>query len=155
MQKLSGILPSSARITSVDMRGSGAARPGSPSYGRPVGESNLEKNAIVRHAHRALKRHREMVDARSQVQVNSDIVKNLSDGFFKSHAQKATENAVVNSILADEMAAAGPAPRIDVPESEPYVDIDKFMNPSMESNESMTEVELDSPGVGRYLNVSA
>ena len=35
MEKISGILPASPRITAVDLKSSGTARSGMPSYGRP------------------------------------------------------------------------------------------------------------------------
>lgn len=46
MEKISRILPSSPRVTSTDMRNSGVARPGMPSFGRPVGVSALAKPEV-------------------------------------------------------------------------------------------------------------
>ncbi len=39
MQKISSILPSSPRVKSVDLSDSHPIRPGTPSFGRPVGNS--------------------------------------------------------------------------------------------------------------------
>lgn len=47
MQKISGILPASARIQSVDMSDSHSVRPGAPSFGRPEGSSSLAKPALI------------------------------------------------------------------------------------------------------------
>ena len=42
MEKISGILPSNARIKSVDMKSSHAARPGAPAFGRQMGRTSSE-----------------------------------------------------------------------------------------------------------------
>jgi hypothetical protein len=39
VEKISGILPASRRITTVDLRGSGSVRAGTPNFGRPQGVS--------------------------------------------------------------------------------------------------------------------
>lgn len=83
MQKISGILPNTPRISSVDMKDGQAARPGGPSFGRMVGSSSgpgrqaLETTAQVAH-----QRHEELLDRRSKDLAEADIVKRLSDSFF-------------------------------------------------------------------------
>ena len=42
MEKISSILPSNARIKSVDMKTSHAARPGAPAFGRMMGRTSSE-----------------------------------------------------------------------------------------------------------------
>lgn len=42
MDKISGILPSSHRIQSVDMKNAPALRPGAPSFGQPMGMTAVE-----------------------------------------------------------------------------------------------------------------
>lgn len=44
MDKISGILPSSPRVASVDLRDAAPVRPGTPSFGRPEGISSLKNN---------------------------------------------------------------------------------------------------------------
>lgn len=41
MEKISGIVPNSARLASVDMRDAAPVRPGTPRFGRPEGISSL------------------------------------------------------------------------------------------------------------------
>jgi len=41
MEKISGILPATSRITSVDLKSGPAARSGGPSFGRPQGLSTV------------------------------------------------------------------------------------------------------------------
>ena len=50
MEKISGILPASSRVTSVDLKSSGAVRSGTPNYGRPVGLSTAAKREIAAEA---------------------------------------------------------------------------------------------------------
>lgn len=44
MEKISGIIPASPRVTSVDHSGSNSTRPGAPTFGAPKGISSLERN---------------------------------------------------------------------------------------------------------------
>ena len=115
MQKISGILPSSARITTVDLKEAGTARPGSPSWGRPSGESNLKANSIVRSAHRALNRHNELMDVRSKDHMQAEIARRMSENFFKTKAQMAAEKALVDSIRMEQALELNRAPVVDIP----------------------------------------
>jgi hypothetical protein len=48
MEKLSGIIPTSKRVTASDPRPPGtAARPGAPSFGRPIGTSALAEQKLA------------------------------------------------------------------------------------------------------------
>ena len=47
MEKISGIIASTPRITSADMRNSGVVRPGTPSFGRPQGVSTVANRAEI------------------------------------------------------------------------------------------------------------
>ncbi len=47
MEKISGILPSNSRLSSVDTESSQPSRPGAPSTGRPVGSISLNKDRVT------------------------------------------------------------------------------------------------------------
>ncbi len=46
MEKISGILPSSQRIRSVDLEGHLPVRPGVPGFGRPLGMTSSEREQL-------------------------------------------------------------------------------------------------------------
>ena len=88
MQKISGILPSTPRIASVDMKEGQAARPGGPSFGRPLGSSNGPgREALATTAQIAGQRHEELMDRRSKDMRDAELVKHMSDDFFMKRVQ--------------------------------------------------------------------
>lgn len=50
MEKLSSILPSSARVKSVDMRDAKPRRPGAPSFGAPEGRNTIQDRLTISQA---------------------------------------------------------------------------------------------------------
>ncbi|MCB0356251.1 MAG: hypothetical protein KDD40_04550 [Bdellovibrionales bacterium] len=150
MQKISGILPSSSRVTAVDVKEGGVVRPGAPSFGRPMGESNLFKNSVIRSAHQAIQKQNELWDAREDEQNHSKTIQDMADAFFKSRHQLAKERALVNELVASQQPIEAPPtvsiPKIQLPE--PQVMKDKTVT-------EMSEEELAAPEIGRYLNVVA
>lgn len=95
MEKISGIVPSSARVTSVDLQSTGAARPGMPSFGRPQGISSLtERRTALDTAAKATFEHQDLMAGRTPnvptanpmaaggADAASNTVKDLSDKFF-------------------------------------------------------------------------
>ncbi len=81
MKKISGILPADKRITTVDLRSGGTARPGMPSFGRPVGPSPEARTAFFANqaAMQRLQDQRELASKRDQ---QAAIVKRMADQFF-------------------------------------------------------------------------
>lgn len=91
MEKISGILPSSARVASVDMKEAAPVRPGTPAFGRPEGASALRDAKIGQTAGRAAALSREQLDWRSKDMQNAATVRELSDRFFKGNQKSATD----------------------------------------------------------------
>ena len=94
MDKISGIIPSSARVTSVDMRESSPVRPGTPNFGRAEGSSSLKEAAMkaaqLSTGEKALGAHAEQADWRSKDAQHASLVTELSDKFFNRN-QKVAE----------------------------------------------------------------
>lgn len=65
MEKISNIVRGSPRISSVDLKGSSAVRPGAPTFGRPVGESPGTMDRESTTASRAAALHAQMSDRRT------------------------------------------------------------------------------------------
>lgn len=112
MEKISGILPQSARVASVDLKESSPVRPGTPAFGRTEGVSSLRDAKIGQTASRAAKISETQLDWRAKDMQNAATVRDLSDRFFKSN-QRAAEpvqdgrsEAVLNIA---PMAAARPS----------------------------------------------
>ena len=144
MEKISGILPSSSRVSTVDLRSSGAVRPGAPSFGREQGESNLMKNSIVRSTNSAIQRHNELMEARVGDKERVEIVSNMADNFFKRKAQRDLESHLINDIVNSQPALPIQQPEVVAAPAPAPVEI------GMDSEEN-----LDAPEVGRFLDVSA
>lgn len=149
MNKISGILPSSPRIQTVDLKEGPSVRPGAPSFGRPIGISNVQRNSIIRSAHAAINEHRDLMEQRSLSQVQADKAKELSESFFKRQAQRDQEQVLVRDILESE--AAKSKANIEAVTGE------KVEPSYLLSQEALVEEpeDLDQPEVGRYLDVNA
>lgn len=92
MDKISGIIPSSARLTSVDMRDSSPVRPGTPSFGRSEGGSALKdsaKGAGLATAQKAVNQQSEIQDWRSKDSQQAALASELSDKFFARNQKMA------------------------------------------------------------------
>lgn len=94
MEKISGILKASNRVTSVDMKEAAPIRPGTPSFGRPEGTSSLrDRNNAVDGAEAGLRAHTTMMHWRAKEGANTKAVNEIADRFFRSN-----ESEVMQSI---------------------------------------------------------
>ncbi|MCB0389738.1 MAG: hypothetical protein KDD58_00535 [Bdellovibrionales bacterium] len=150
MQKISGILPSSSRLTSVDVKDAGAVRPGAPTFGRPVGESNLFKNSVVRSAHQAIQKHNELWSERSEQHDKAQVIQDMADSFFKSKNQMAHEKQLVSDFMTSRQPKDLP-PTVSIPK----ISLDEPSVMKQKSSLEMSEEELNAPETGRYLDVIA
>ncbi|MCM2280807.1 MAG: hypothetical protein NDI61_03060 [Bdellovibrionaceae bacterium] len=98
MQKISGILSGSPRVTSVDMKDAQPVRPGTPGFGRPQGVSSLRERA---EGVDALRKARELQDgmlsARSKEAQQTDAAAQISEGFFMRNKRDAEPAPVGDS----------------------------------------------------------
>lgn len=76
MEKISGILPATSRVSTVDLASSGSVRPGAPDYGRPIGSSALNKEAVTNHIGK---------------DIRSNTINDLSTDFFMNKTKAHTE----------------------------------------------------------------
>jgi hypothetical protein len=91
MQKISGILGPSARVTSVDMKEAGTVRPGMPGFGRPEGVSTLrERRAEADAMVRAPQLLQTQFDLRTKEGQQAKKAAEVSDGFFMKNNREAT-----------------------------------------------------------------
>jgi hypothetical protein len=94
VDKISGILPSSARVTSVDMKESGSVRPGTVSFGRPEGVSGRKEKAMVDGMHSGAEAHEVLSERRSKDAQQAELVKGITDRFFTKNKPEPAAVAV-------------------------------------------------------------
>lgn len=116
MEKISSIVRGNARVSSADVKGAAAVRPGAPSFGRPMGESSAGPGQSETTAARAVAIHNEMNEAKKlRTQDNSVVA--LADQFFMSRIRRPDDEVSVAVPTAPQKAIAKPAPiEIDAPE---------------------------------------
>lgn len=114
MDKISSILPSSARVSSVDLREAAPVRPGAPGFGRPEGASSLRDGEIARSASRTAAttaqkgddaRHAQM-DWRAKEERGAAIARSMSDQFFIDRRKEAESARAVGAPMASAGAVA-------------------------------------------------
>lgn len=105
MDKISGILPSSSRVASVNLSESGTVRPGTPGFGRAEGASALRDAKVGGTAGRAAKISQEQLDWRSKDMKNAATVRELSDRFFKGNDKPASDREI-QSVIEKEVNLA-------------------------------------------------
>lgn len=92
MEKISHIVRGNARVSSVDLKSGQAARPGAPTFGRPVGESPTPSHREETTAERAVAIQQEMADQKKQASIDKEkIVAQMSENFFMSRLRRPAE----------------------------------------------------------------
>ncbi|MES2964875.1 MAG: hypothetical protein V4760_13370 [Bdellovibrionota bacterium] len=99
MQKISGILASSPRLQSVDMKDAAPVRPGTPLFGRPEGVSSLRAAAVPQMevpttAQRSVGIQMDQMDWRSRDQHKAAIVQEMSNRFFMKNDKPVVQQEV-------------------------------------------------------------
>lgn len=142
MEKISGILPSTARVTTVDLKGSGTARSGMPNFGRETASTSFDRRAQeMNTSQRTMER---------QSDPKSEIVKQMADSFFMNK-QKSYD---AESELASKESAGeiGDSLRKSI-ESQVAPKNLKVIAVS-DSGEEVID-ESDAPSVGRHIDIQA
>lgn len=119
MEKISGILSSSARVTSVDLDESPPARPGSPNIGQKQGVVRINDRFNLSQRAKELAAQDTMMKVNPREHAKAKIVENQSKAFFQTRLKddkKASEianetiPAVVEAARSYYTPTAEPAP---------------------------------------------
>jgi hypothetical protein len=140
MEKISRILPSSPRVASADMRNSGVARSGMPSFGRPQGVSALATPRFdgMARATEELKDFKAEREPTLNKNPKAEIVERLSRDFFSVKPKEDTGVDISAEIVAR------------------FHDGDSDLNPlTGRSAAAAEELAEDTPVVGGQLDVMA
>lgn len=92
MEKISNIVRGSPRVSSVDLKSSSAVRPGTPSFGRPIGESPAALDREGTTASRAAALHAQLNERRAGGP--DRVVEQIADQFFINRLQAPKPNAI-------------------------------------------------------------
>lgn len=170
MEKISGIIPSSARVSSVDLRDSHPVRPGVPSFGRLVGSSPPSQRITRSHLDTMLERP--MTDREVQQYGKAKIIDDLSSGFFMRRLPEAeaSEPASTTHFRADlpisanaSIGAATPKVAISSAKGAGYIANGTSIEGVASSNPLLVGTSMDDPEMiepeflapGSYLDVKA
>jgi hypothetical protein len=82
VEKISGIIPKSARVSAVDMKEASPVRPGTPSFGRPEGVSSLREPMKQDAVQRGSSALQEANDWKSKDMRHAALAHEVSTRFF-------------------------------------------------------------------------
>lgn len=162
MDKISGIVPASSRITSVNLRDSQTMRPGAPSFGAPVGKAAINGGNLPTTAEKAVAAHNALMSRRSGDAHKPEIIRDMANRFFMQNKTEA--GGVVDDVDVNFQMDIGPTSVpatdvgvIDVPQSTLEVQSYEAAGDSSEpewmiAESSVDESEYTPPG--SYLDVS-
>ncbi len=144
MEKISGILKPSNRVTSVDMKEAAPIRPGTPSFGRPEGTSSLrDRTKSADGLGASQEAHATMMHWRTKEGNNTRAVGEIADRFFSANKKEVMKSI---NVQAPERPVIGEA---DV-EREPASEMAPFENPLHEE-----PADGEYYPKGSFINVSA
>lgn len=156
MDKISGILPSSQRVSSVDMKNSHPVRPGTPSFGRPEGTSTLRGKRVPT-TETAMAKHQNLMASREHRQAK--MVSDLADQFFLLNKTEAPKDPIrdidVNYNLDRDpvgLPKHSDFSEVGTASSSPVENQPKFEEVAAEAAEG---IEQEYVPRGTYLDVSA
>ena len=86
MEKISGIVPASSRVTSVNLKDSQTMRPGAPGFGAPVGKAAINGGNAPTTAEKAAAAHNALMSRRSGDAHHPKLIKDMTDKFFMRNA---------------------------------------------------------------------
>jgi hypothetical protein len=94
MEKISRILGNSPRVGATDLKNAPAVRPGTPSFGRPIGNSSQGENDSLSTAQRATLLKDDMIEQK-RARAESKIAQDSSARFFLGQEEMGRPAAVV------------------------------------------------------------
>ena len=89
MEKISGIVPSTARVQSVNLKDSQTMRPGAPSFGAPKGKAAINGGNTLTTAEKAVAAHNKLMARRSGDAHHPEIIRDMADQFFLKNKTEA------------------------------------------------------------------
>lgn len=88
MEKLSGILPSNARLKSVDLSEAHPVRPGTPAAGRPVGTTSIKDRFTVNSAEKDFALKETLTYKNPKETARAKIAESITNRFFETRLEE-------------------------------------------------------------------
>lgn len=95
MEKISHIVRGSSRVASTDLKSASAVRPGTPAFGRPMGESVAITEKGETTAARATAINNEIAEHKKAGQ-QDQIVNQMADSFFMTRIRRPDDEVAVS-----------------------------------------------------------
>ncbi|MBX3022572.1 MAG: hypothetical protein KF799_12945 [Bdellovibrionales bacterium] len=152
MEKISNIVRGNSRVSSVDLKSSSAVRPGTPSYGRPIGEASASPEREGTTASRAAALNLQLREQRRS-SVQDRVVENMADQFFMSRIRRPEDNQV-SLPKTGQIVGQEPVNGIEMGTSPETRNAGEAQNANIEAHEVMDAPEDYTPR-GSYIDVRA
>jgi hypothetical protein len=114
MEKISRIVAGSQRVASVDLKNAAAVRPGTPSFGRPIGISHGDEPDARTTAQKAIEIFNQREDKKATEARDTQMVRTMASNFFMSHVPGSPAQESV-----PEAVNVGQDSGVDIGEEEP------------------------------------
>lgn len=155
MEKISSIIPSSSRVTSVDMKESSPVRSGTPGFGRAEAQAGRDRGAGET-AKAATEAQTEMHDWRAKDAKHASIAKDMADKFFSKNKVDIEEAGIPGEERMSSLAANAAS---KMSKSRDILDENESMQGEIESGISNPEARgSQPPGLhpkGSFINYAA
>lgn len=138
MEKLSSILPTSPRVKNVDMTDAHPVRPGTPSYGRPVGISAVRDRLTVSQQARDMAFNETLGQINPKEFKSVKIVEDMNRKFFDTKPVVAKPQAPVTGAESADLEIDGASPELPAAASEPLT------SPSSEDAKGASRLDLQA-----------
>lgn len=122
MDKLSSILPSSSRITSVDLEEAPPTRPGSPTFGQKVGVNSVRDRVSLSPLAKEMAAKETLLGKDSKEVSRAKAVGEINRKFFETRLKPTEARAPVSQQIAEqqvELAEMVPIKEQVLPQYEP------------------------------------
>lgn len=153
MEKISNIVRGSPRVASVDLKSSSAVRPGTPSYGRPVGETATSYQPEGTTASRAAALNAQLRDQR---RTGPDrTIEGLADSFFMSRIRRPEDNQQPQAgVPAAPGKTAGPG-KVAAPEVKEMASAEDAQEANLEAHDAVDSAPEEYTPRGSFVDVRA
>jgi len=139
VEKISGIVPTSHRVSSVNLKDSQTMRPGVPTFGANVGKAAINGGSQPTTAEKAVAAHNELMARRSGDAHKPALIRDMMDRFFMknmSESQAPIDDVDINFNM-DKISSVGPSIVSDM--QDPSTQLSA--NPVDASSSDVTETE--------------
>ena len=120
MEKISSILPSNARVTSVDLDEAPAARPGAPALGRKQGRNTISDRITLSQRAKDIAAQETMMDRNPKEAARAKKVEELNKRFFETRLSNkpVEEKAPMTEQISDRAMEAAEESPVAAPREE-------------------------------------